>query len=52
MVLESDNQLTGKPKLNKKSQEMIKDKVPTGKDYTEYLLAKGKEYEEKRAMLA
>jgi hypothetical protein len=32
--------------------EMVKDKIPTGKDYTEYLLKKGKEYEEKRALLS
>lgn len=41
-------EVIGKPELNKKSLEMIKDKIPADMSYADYLIAKGKEYELKK----
>lgn len=42
----------GKPSLNSKSMRMVKDKGPDHKNYADYLISKGKEYEQHKKELA
>lgn len=42
----------GKPTLNSKSMQIVKDKKPSTKNYADYLIQKGKEYEKHKKELA
>jgi hypothetical protein len=44
--------VVGRPSLNEKSRKLATGKVPTQKNYADYLMQRGKDYKQKRAEAA